>query len=121
MAFVLVNSGKLLFLLYVLNNDVRLHLYTNDKFPIPEDTLDAYVECNLPDYKSIVLLGSLWDFTSNGVAIANYPKQSFTAPTNIFGCYITDTSANTLLWAERFAQEPINLPVIDIEVTIGVG
>lgn len=96
---------------YLVNNDspsdVTLKIYKNNHQPAKTDTLSDYTEATDPSYAPVTLTPSLWTLTSvSNLAIASFPKVSFTFSTTdlICGCYAVNDSG--LLWAEKFDNGP---------------
>ncbi len=93
--------------------DLKLKLFVTDVTPDPNgaDTVGLYTEAAGGGYAAITLSrGTGWTITVvNDPSDAIYTQQTFTftgpLTTNprIYGYYVTDAAATTLLWAERLA------------------
>lgn len=117
MSFVTTDLGEILLLRYMLNNstanDVRLHLYTNNRTPAESDVLSMYTESVVSGYSVKELPGTAWTFaTSASTSSATFARQTFTfsATETVYGWYMTNQGNTTLIWAERFTGAPFNLP-----------
>lgn len=112
MALIVPNVGEVKLLKYMLNNEAALdevlHLYSNDPTLSQTSVVGDFTEVSSVGYSPITLTGGTWSFTTT---TASYPEQTFTFTTSAtaYGYYVT-TTANDLLWAERFTSAPFNLP-----------
>lgn len=129
MAFTTTDAGEVLLLRYMLNNtpatDVRLHLYVNDVSVGESGTTGTVTESTAPGYSVKELVGSQWTVaTAGGTSSATYARQTFTYTTSesVYGWYITNQASSTLIWAERFAGAPFQVPpsggTIDIDTVL---
>ncbi len=88
-------------------DDLKLHLYTNEKAPAEDDTVASYTECTAEGYSAKTLTGASWTVaTTEGVSEASYAEQTFslTAAATIKGYYITNADSSILIVAERFTD-----------------
>lgn len=91
----------------------RVHGYTNDYDPLGAVVLADLTECTLPGYTPVGLDRSVWGASVSvaGQAVATYggnPVQltCTSGVANVFGFYVTDPSDTVLLWAKRFDDAP---------------
>lgn len=94
-------------------DNVRIHLYTNNRTPSGSDVLSNYTESTAAGYASASLTGSSWTVsTTLGTTSAVYATRTFTFTTTdtIYGMYATNNASSQLLWAESFDSGPYNLP-----------
>lgn len=125
MSFTTTLTGEVLLLQYMLNvtsaDNVRLHLYRNDYTPTINTTTGNVTEANNAGYASISLTGSQWTVAAaGGSGCAAYANQSFTYTTSdvVYGYYITNNASSTVIWAERFENSPLNVPVAGGAITV---
>lgn len=111
--------GEVLLLKYLVNHtaptNVRVHLFTSNITPGESNVLSTYSsnEVSDPAYTPATLTGSSWTVgTSGGVSSASYATQdfSFSSSVSVYGAYYTNASDTSLLWVERFAVAPYNIP-----------
>lgn len=114
---VVPDDSEILLLKYMLNHtsptDVKLKLFSNNQTPAEADVLADYTESTAAGYASKTLTGSSWSVAnSSGVTTATYAQQTFTFTTaaTIYGYYVTNNGATSLLWAERFTGAPVSIP-----------
>jgi hypothetical protein len=90
-----------------------IHLYEANLTPIETTTIGDFSETTKVGYTAMTLTSTYWTVTTldGNVTTAMYSQQtfSFTTGADIYGYYITDTSA-ALLWCERFTGAPFRLP-----------
>ena len=90
-----------------------IHLYEADLTPGEGTTIGDFSETPKAGYSAMTLTSNYWTVTTltGNVTTAAYSQQtfSFTTGADIYGYYITDTSA-ALLWCERFTGAPFRLP-----------
>jgi hypothetical protein len=118
MALLVPDVGEQEMLGRILNKntpyDVKLHLYTNNKTPAEGDTAGDYSESSGTGYGAITLANADWSITTTtGTTTAEHSQVTFTytgAEPEIYGYYVTDGNAGTLLWAERFSDGPYAIP-----------
>lgn len=97
-------------------DDVKIHLYTNNKVPAEGDVLGAYTEATAAGYPAggIALAGASWTIgTIANTTTAEYSQVSFdftAAEPSIYGYYVTNNASTILLWAERFSDGPYAIP-----------
>ncbi len=124
MALVVPNVGEVKLLKYMLNNEAALnevlHLYSNDPTLSQTSVVGDFTEVSAAGYSAITLAGGSWTFATT---TASYPEQTFTFTTSAtaYGYYVT-TTANDLLWAERFTSAPFSLPGSggQIQITLNI-
>lgn len=118
MSLVCPNVGEVVLLTDLLGNgnNWTLKLFKNDITPAETDTDATYTEADFTDYAAKTLTrsvsGSTWatPTTSSGTTSSEYNSgtpQSWTCGAtgnSIYGYYIVDAVAGTLLIAERFAS-----------------
>jgi hypothetical protein len=93
-----------------------IHLYEADLTPSETTTIGDFSQTAKAGYTAITLTSTYWTVSTlvgspGGVTTAMYSQQtfSFTTGADIYGYYITDSSA-ALLWCERFTGAPFRLP-----------
>lgn len=95
-------------------DDVKIHLYTNNKTPAEDDVLGDYTEATASGYAEITLAGGDWTIdTSANTTTGEYDQVSFDFTSDepdIYGYYVTDNANSILLWAERFSDGPYAIP-----------
>ena len=116
MSFTTSLLGEVLLLRYMLNatsaDNVKLHLYRNDYTPDVNTTIGNVTEANNTGYAAATLIGTQWTVASvSGSTCASYANQTFTWSTAevVYGYYYTNNASSTLIWAERFANAPMNI------------
>lgn len=113
MAFLCPNVGEQEMLKRVLNgatpDNVKLHLYSNDKTPAEADVIGDYTL--ITDPAAITLTGSSFDYAT-AVGTASYAQQTFTftGAATVYGYVITNAAGTILLASEKFADGPYNIP-----------
>lgn len=119
MALKIPNASEALLLSFMLGKaspgtNWTLRLYVNDRSPAAGDALNAsdYTEMTTQNYAAKTLTPASWTITTPGPhALAAYAAQTFTfngsgGDTVVYGYYITDSTSNQLVLAERFASPP---------------
>jgi hypothetical protein len=89
-----------------------IHLYSNDLTPAEATTIGNFTEVNVAGYNAKTLTSTYWTVsTLSNTTTAYYSQEtfSFTTGANVYGYYVTDTSA-ALLWCERFTGAPFAIP-----------
>jgi hypothetical protein len=121
MALVVPNVGEASLLQKMLNQNqtanLVLGLYINDLTPNAFTTFSGIVPCTTTGYVAATIPNSAWVVgtpVGANYSEAGYPEQPFTfsatsAPTLVYGYYVTDTNDN-LLWLERFTNAPFTVP-----------
>ena len=71
MALTFVNGGEKATLEYLVNKvtsqeDLVLHLFTNDITPSETDTVGSYTEASFTGYSSVTLTGASWGAVTEG-------------------------------------------------------
>ena len=105
--FLVPNVGEQEMLKRVLNgatpDNVKLHLYSNDKTPAEGDVIGDYTLITSP--AAITLTGTSFDYTTT-VGTASYAQQTFTftGAATVYGYVITNAAGTTILASERFAD-----------------
>jgi hypothetical protein len=126
MAIVVPNSSDQLMLSFILNKattsgaaptspagDRKLKLFSNNLVPTKTTVLGDLTEVTTAGYSDITLTGSNWTISNiDGDNVAQYPIQTFniTSSVNVYGYYITNYTGTDLIWVERFATAPFELP-----------
>lgn len=120
--FVVPTVGEQELLRKLLNatspDDMAIRLFVNDHTPTKDDTIDTYTELPSTDssYNPISLIGDDWTVESNsGVTEAVHPQVTFTLEDahTVYGYYVTDSSGDNLLLAERFEDGPYDIQPVD--------
>jgi len=117
MALLVPDGGEVILLSRMLNKaatgDVKLHLYANNYTPVEGSLLANFTACSAAGYAVKTLAGASWTVTTTtGTTEAVYAEQTFTftASQVVYGYYVTDSAATSLLWAELFTGAPFNIP-----------
>lgn len=121
MALLTPDVGEVQLLKYMLNaatpDNVKYHLYTNNKTPAEADVLSQFTSsASATGYNGpLTLTGSSWTLgTSSGTTTATYATITFSYTTTetVYGYYVTNNAATSLLWAEVFnSGSPFQIPV----------
>jgi hypothetical protein len=109
--------GEILMLQYITGlvdaGNPVMHLYSNDLTPSDSTVIGDITEVStLTGYRAVTLVSSNWTTTqASGITTAVYSEKTFTFTTGAtaYGYYVT-TTANQLLWLERFSGAPFSLP-----------
>lgn len=118
MALVVVDTGELAFLSYIVNADDLIYkLYTNDVTPNETHTTTDYTECAVSGYTDMTMSGTDWVCTVNPITHADV-THTFATNTTLHGYFVTDNTEATLLYAERFASV-MNIPAGGGKVVLG--
>ena len=123
MSLLVPNVGEVEMANKILNQNLTLKLYSNDRTPALSDTAASYTEVAGGGYANKSLTYANWSISADGIATYN-AAQDFTftgttsAPGTVYGYYVVDGS-NILVWAERFPSGvlpflPINGSLIRI-------
>lgn len=126
MALVVPNVGEVKLLKYMLNNQAALnqvlHLYSNDPSLSQNSVIGDFSEVSAAGYSAVTLTGTNWTVNSL-TSTGSYTEQTFTFSTSAtaYGYYVT-TTANDLLWCERFTTAPFSLPGSggQIQITLNI-
>ena len=125
MALLVPNVGEVKLLKYMLNKETALdeilHLYANDPSITTSTDIGDFTEVSAAGYTAITLVGTNWT-VNNLTTTGSYPEQTFTFTTSAtaYGYYVT-TTANDLLWCERFSTAPFSLPSSGGQVQISLN
>jgi hypothetical protein len=95
----------------VAPTDPVLHLYENNYTPDETSTIASFTETTKQGYTPRTLAGTGWTTTTGAATTAVYSEVTFnfTTSATIYGYYVTSTTG-ALLWAEKFGEQPFNLP-----------
>lgn len=128
MTLLLPNTAQEYILNLLLNQNLKLKLYSNNHTPAVGDTVGSLTEVTGGGYTEVTLTFANWSVVAGPPAVATYDDYQdflFTGPTGgpgtIYGYYITDNGETQLIWEERFPTvplEPINGSVIRIKPRI---
>jgi len=126
MSLVVPNNREAEILGVMLNTALTLRLYSNNRTPAGTDATVDYTEVAGGGYVAKALVFANWDITEGGPSIALYDTMQewtftgvTTAPSTIYGYYITRDSDSKLMWAERFPSgsvpfNPVNGSIIRV-------
>jgi hypothetical protein len=92
--------------------DLVLKLYTSNTMPHDALVVGDLTEASGGGYSDVGLVSSNWVVTPGNPTLAAYPEIScsFTGEaSNVFGYYVVQSVSGALLWAERFADAPLNI------------
>lgn len=109
MSLIVPNVAKNDFLTFLLEEDLTLRLYSNDKTPAATDTAASYTEVAGGGYSPVTLSSDDWTITEASPSVATQPFRNFgftgptTAPGTVYGYYLTNLSG-VIRWAERFEE-----------------
>jgi len=117
MALLVPDVGEVALLSDMLGNgnNMTLKLYKTDVTPAEGDTAGSYTEADFTGYSAATLTrsvsGSTWatPSTASGTTSSEYNSgtpQTWTntgASQTVYGYFVIDAIAGTLLWAEKFA------------------
>jgi hypothetical protein len=125
MAITAPNQGENLMIQYIINKlapaDIVLRLFVNDEV-IDDNTVAAdLTESTDVAYSSVTLVGATWTITqAGGDTVATYPDQvfNFDDAESVYGYYVTDQANGHILWGERFAAAPFNIPASGGTITL---
>ena len=133
MAGVLVNNGEDRMLGLLVNKSgytlagLTLRLYKNNVTPAETDTAATYTEATFTGYAAVSLATGDWTLTPGNPSSAAAAQKSFTSSADqtaqdIYGYYLTENAANTLVAAELFAAGPYTIAnngdIIKVTATI---
>lgn len=118
------NAAELKALQRILNQDITLHLYSNDVTPAESDGAGSYTEVTGGGYAAKTLNYAGWTITAGSPTRAVYAAQDFnftgptTGPGTIYGYYLLDADGD-LMGSIRFSEAvvpftPINGSLIRI-------
>lgn len=116
MAIVFTNAGELIAIKNILNHTAPqtliLKLYSNNKVPTKTDVTSDYTELSGYGYGSVTLTPNDFVYTAGDPSTAGFPQITFTftgAAGFVYGYYVIQQSSNTLMFANRFTNAPINV------------
>lgn len=129
MSLMIPNTAQTYILNLLLNQNLKLKLFSNDVTPTITDTLASFTEVSGGGYAEITLVFADWVVTEGPPAVGVYDSfQDFdftgatSGPGTIWGYMITNNAEDLLYWVERFpisaALEPINGSQIRIKPRI---
>lgn len=118
MALLVPNVAEQEMLKRILDTNVTLKLYTNNKTPAESDVHGNYTEATAAGYAAKTLVPGSWSYAlDSDDYMASYAAQDFvfTAGETVYGYYvigklIADGVTDVLLWAERFTDAPYVVP-----------
>lgn len=113
--------GEASMLQRILNQDLHLHLFSNNHTPAAGDTVSSLTEVSGGGYAAITLTYANWTIGGGDPGVALYNTfQSFlftgatSGPGTIYGYYVTPADNLTLLWEERFPADSVPFsPILD--------
>lgn len=110
------SEGKDLILNKLLNNEINLHLFSNNITPIKSNSIRHYTQPK--GYTPSALYDVFWQIEDNIAYIEeeiifNYPLEE-----KIYG-YFTSLDAK-LLWAERFKEGPYSISKVGDKIKIDI-
>jgi hypothetical protein len=89
---------------------VVLKLYSNDYAPDEDSTSTDFIEVTSGNgYASQSLTGSSWIVNGKSVSYPTHTWSFTGSKGNVYGYYVSTTSGNTVLFAERFPNAPYNV------------
>lgn len=103
-----------------------LRVFTNDKTPNVNDTIESYKEVKDDEsYTTKIMQGSLWKSEIDEItatAKITYPRQvfSFSKSHTLYGIFIT-TDDDLLIASARFEAAPYNIPATGGVVNVDTG
>jgi hypothetical protein len=116
MAIVFTNSGELIALKNILNQEapetLELRLYTNNKVPAKTDVTADYTEASGFGYAAVTLTPGDFVYTPGDPSTAAFPQITFAftgAAGSIHGYYVVQETSGELMFANRFANAPITV------------
>jgi hypothetical protein len=89
-----------------------LKLYTNNVTPTELDVASNYTELSGYGYTSTTLIPGNFTFAQGSPTTATYPQITYTftgAAGYIYGYFVVQQSSNTLMFANRFTNAPIQI------------
>lgn len=115
MSLLLPNEAQTYILNLLLNQNLKLKLYSNNVTPVVTDTVASFTEVTGGGYAEITLTFANWTVTLGPPAVAVYNSFQdfdFTGVTGgagtVYGYIITNNAEDLLLWAERFPTVPLS-------------
>ena len=113
MSGLIPSAGERQLLIRALGVGCSLRLFTNDKEPQKNDTIDSYIEATGHGYSPKQLYDGGWRVLSDeDQVVANHEEQKWTfiGPLGkVYGYYVADSGGAELLWAERFSNGPYDI------------
>jgi hypothetical protein len=119
MTLISPHEGEKALLEYILGitepDNPVMRLYTSPTSTLTAPlTFSSFVEPTDVSYAAVTLLAVSWSvpLATSGTTTASYPEKVFTfaGASQVYGYYVTDQSANKVLWAEKFGDQPFNIP-----------
>lgn len=128
MSLLIPNTAQTYILNLLLNQTLKLKLYSNDVTPTITDTLASFTEVAGGGYADITLNFANFVVTEGPPAVGVYDSfkdfdftGATSGPGTIYGYMITNNAEDLLYWVERFPTvplEPINGSQIRIKPRI---
>lgn len=115
MSLVLCNQAETLALQYLLNRNLTVKLFENNKTPAETDTEADYTEATFTGYAAKTLTYANWNFTPGAPSAATYnAAQTWTSSAGsqdkyAYGYFVVQAADGKLLWAERFSDGPYHI------------
>lgn len=118
MTLLVPDVGESIMLQNILNKTAPenkiLKLYQSNTTPAETDTHTTYTEATWTGYAAVTLTGATWTVSGTAPTEAAYPQQTFTSTAGSqnqanYGYYVTQFTAGTLMWAERFTDGPYTI------------
>lgn len=103
------NVGEAKNLQKILNQDITIHLFSNNITPAETDTAGNYTEVVGGGYAAKTLVYASWTIVAGSPGVASYAAQDFdftgttTAPGTVYGYYLLDADG-VLMGSERFPE-----------------
>jgi hypothetical protein len=97
---------------YAAPQTLILRLYSNNQTPTELDIASNYTEVSGYGYTSTTLTPSSFVFAEGVPTTATYPTITYTftgAAGYIYGYFVTQSSSNALVFANRFTNAPIQI------------
>ena len=114
MSLLVPDTAQTYILNLLLNQNLKLKLYSNNVTPVTTDTLASLTEVSGGGYAEITLTFANWTVTIGPPAVGVYNSfQDFDftgatgGPGTVYGYYITNNAEDLLLWVERFPTVPL--------------
>lgn len=114
MSLLVPNTAQIYILNLLVNQNLKLKLFSNNHTPGITDTVASLTEVTGGGYTEVTLAFANWDVTDGPPAVAIYDAfQDFEftgvtgGPGTIYGYYITDNGETQLIWEERFPTVPL--------------
>ena len=126
MSLTVPNTSEIVMLQYILGltspGDKILHLYKLDPSISDSTGIGALTESTEAGYAPISLYSISWTISQDlaGITTALYSEMpfNFVSGATVYGYYITSAVGNNLLWVERFAGAPYQLPITGGQIAV---